>query len=250
MKKFHYLYTGKEHSWGVIAKDPERQNHLIDTNEYVLSNHSELLICDPGGIEIYPSVFSSLSTEFDPQKISYIFSSHQDPDVISSLSLWLDLNPNLRCITSKVWSSFIPHFGGTKETFISIEDKGEIFNFGEIELQLVPAHYLHSSGNFNLYDPIAGIFYSGDIGASLLPESELGESLFVENFDNHIRFAKAFHERWMTSNEAKIKWCERVSKLKIDLLCPQHGLIYSGQDVERFINWFAELRVGIAVDSI
>jgi len=31
---------------------------------------------------------------------------------------------------------------------------------------------------------------------------------------------------------------------EIDLLCPQHGAIYRGADVERFINWFAELEVG------
>jgi flavorubredoxin len=36
-----------------------------------------------------------------------------------------------------------------------------------------------------------------------------------------------------------------VSKLDIDMLCPQHGAIFQGADVERFINWFAELEVGV-----
>jgi len=110
-------------------------------------------------------------------------------------------------------------------------------------LQAVPAHYLHSSGNFNLYDKIAKVLFSGDVGAALLPAGEDG--LFVENFDRHIRHAEGFHRRWMGSNEAKRRWCERVSKMDIDMLCPQHGAIYRGADVQRFINWFDELQVGI-----
>ena len=57
--------------------------------------------------------------------------------------------------------------------------------------------------------------------------------------------AEGFHKRWMGSNEAKRRWCERVSQMEIDMLCPQHGAIYQGADVPRFINWFDELQVGI-----
>jgi flavorubredoxin len=49
----------------------------------------------------------------------------------------------------------------------------------------------------------------------------------------------------MGSNEAKRRWCERVSQLDIDMLCPQHGAIYRGADVQRFISWFDDLQVGI-----
>jgi len=71
--------------------------------------------------------------------------------------------------------------------------------------------------------------------------------LYVKDFDHHIRYAEGFHRRWMGSPEAKRRWCERVSTMKIDLLCPQHGAIYTGADVGRFINWFAELEVASAI---
>jgi flavorubredoxin len=29
------------------------------------------------------------------------------------------------------------------------------------------------------------------------------------------------------------------------MLCPQHGAIYRGADVQRFISWFDDLQVGI-----
>ncbi len=144
---------------------------------------------------------------------------------------------------SALWKTFIPHFGGDEQTLMAIPDAGMDIPLGPLMLRAVPAHYLHSSGNFHLYDPQARILFSGDIGAALLPHDQQG--LFVEDFDSHIRHAEGFHRRWMGSNSAKRDWCERVSRLDIDLLCPQHGAIYRGEDVMRFINWLDELKVGI-----
>lgn len=242
MKKTFTLYESGNHAWRVVARDPERPNHLIDTNEYVVSSGDVALMTDPGGQEIFPAVFAALSADFDPRRISHIFSSHQDPDVISSLALWLSFNPQIRCYASWLWSGFIPHFGGDSETIIPLPDESVPIELGEIVLDTVPAHYLHSAGNLQLYDRAAKILFTGDVGAALLPPEDSG--LFVRDFDQHIKHADGFHRRWMGSEQAKREWCERVARLDIDMLCPQHGAIYRGADVGRFIGWFAELPVG------
>ena len=243
MKTIKFIYTKGDHKWAVAARDPEKAGYVIDTNEYLVIKDNEAVLLDPGGIEIFPAVFSAISQEFNPTRIKYIFASHQDPDIISSLSLWLEVNPDIRCYASWLWSSFIPHFGGDDKTIIAIPDEGGEISLGNVVLDMVPAHYLHSAGNLHLYDKKAKVYFSGDVGAALLPEKE--NELFVTDFDKHISHAKAFHQRWMGSNEAKKDWCERASKLEIDMLCPQHGAIYTGKDVDRFINWFDELPVGI-----
>lgn len=245
MKTFQYIYENGAHKWGAITRDPAKPDYLIDTNEYLVMNGEQGLLMDPGGSEIFPDVFLALSSEFDPAKVTHLFASHQDPDIISSLALWLEFNPQLQCYLSWLWNAFVPHFGGTKETFVSIPDEGMSMMLGNLHLQAVPAHYLHSSGNFHLYDPAARILFSGDVGAALMPPGE--DDLFVKDFDRHIRHAEAFHRRWMGSNEAKLDWCERVSGMEIDMLCPQHGAIYQGKDVGRFIDWFSELQVGSGI---
>jgi flavorubredoxin len=242
MKIATTIFEQGNHRWVVLARDPQRTLYVIDTNEYLVQFGDALLLTDPGGPEIFPAVFAALSSQCNPQDIGALFASHQDPDIISSLSLWLECQPNLRCYLSWLWSSFVPHFGGTDQTFVSIPDPGMKIPLGAHSLVAVPAHYLHSSGNFHLYDPSARLLFSGDVGAAMLP-SESG--LYVEDFDAHIKHAEGFHRRWMGSNEAKLDWCERVSRLPIDLMCPQHGSIYRGADVGRFINWFAELKVGV-----
>lgn len=243
MKKTRTIFQDGNHKWVAIVRDPDKKNFLIDTNEYLVTHDGQGLLLDPGGAEIFPAVFSALSAEFDPSALAGIFASHQDPDICSSLALWLEFNPKMRCYVSWMWTSFIPHFGGNAETFVSMPDAGMSISLNGLALAAIPAHYLHSSGNLHLYDQEARILFSGDVGAALLPAGDDG--LFVENFDAHIRHAEAFHRRWMGSNEAKRRWCERVSAMDIDMLCPQHGAIYRGGDVHRFINWFDELQVGI-----
>lgn len=242
MKKASVIYEAGPHKWIAVARDPERPNYLIDTNEYLIVDGDVALLTDPGGSEIFPAVFSAICEVFDPSKIRSLFASHQDPDIISSLGLWLDFNPALQCYLSRLWTTFVPHFGGDDKTFIGIPDEGVDIKLGRLLLRAVPAHYLHSSGNFHLYDEKARLLFTGDIGAAMLPVEH--SDLFVKDFDSHIRYATGFHRRFMGSPEAQRRWCERVSSMKIDMLCPQHGAIYQGADVERFINWFAELEVG------
>lgn len=243
MKKTQTFFQEGNHKWVAIVRDPARPGYLIDTNEYLVAHGGRGLLLDPGGAEIFPAVFSALATEFDPSALAGIFASHQDPDTCSSLALWLEFNPDMHCYISWLWSSFIPHFGGKAETFVQIPDEGMNITLEGLVLQAMPAHYLHSSGNFNLYDRAAKVLFSGDIGAALLPDGD--SSLFVEDFDRHVRHAEAFHRRWMGSNEAKRRWCERVAQMDVDMLCPQHGAIYKGDDVARFINWFDDLQVGV-----
>jgi flavorubredoxin len=247
MKKAITIWENGSDRWRVIARDPERPNYLIDTNEYLIESQDAAILTDPGGQEIFPAVFAAISEKTDPRRITHIFSSHQDPDVISSLALWLAFQPTLRCYASWLWSTFIPHFGGNDETFISLPDDGMSIPFGTRTLEAIPAHYLHSSGNLHLYDPDAKILFSGDIGAALLPPETGG--IFVEDFDRHIRHADGFHRRWMGSAAARDAWCERASKLAIDMMCPQHGAIYRGADVRRFIDWFAGIPIGVLRSS-
>ena len=245
MKHTEIIYENGNHKWAAITRDPDKPGYIIDTNEFLIINENQAMLTDPGGIEIFASVISAISAEFDPGHIVQLFASHQDPDVVSSLALWLDFNPEMKCYISWLWATFIPHFGGNNETIISIPDEGMPIMLGSLMLEAVPAHYLHSSGNFHLYDRKAKILFSGDVGAALLPENENG--LFVKNFDQHIKHAEGFHRRWMGSNEAKLDWCGRADQLDIDMLCPQHGASYQGADVKRFINWFADLQIGSGI---
>jgi len=158
----------------------------------------------------------------------------------------MGLCPSAKIYLSWIWSGFVAHYGHEyAQQFVKVPDQGQRILVGRKEFTLVPAHYLHSSGNFHLYDPELKVLFTGDVGAALLPSS--GSALVVQDFQGHIQYMDAFHRRWMPSTRARDNWLGRVRELDIQYLCPQHGSIFQGPDVNRFLDWFGGLSLGNAV---
>jgi flavorubredoxin len=230
--------------WVVFGRDPSRAQQVIDTNQYLVLHEGKGMLLDPGGVEIFPPFVASLTAEVALSDVESIFASHQDPDVISSLSLWRAVRPDIACYASWCWSGFITHFGGGLAP-TPIPDEGGPLPLGSSrDLRSIPAHYCHSSGNLHVWDPRAKILFSGDMGAALVPN---GAPLFVEDFGEHVKHMEGFHKRWMPSNRAKNAWVKRARALNPELIAPQHGSIFRGADVGRFLDWIEGLQVGSAV---
>lgn len=234
----------QRHQWIVFGRDPDKPDGIIDTNQYLIKTHDRALILDPGGVEIFSSMLGAVLHHVPIEQITDLFASHQDPDIISSLGLWDKALPKAKLHSPWLWESFIRHFGLNRIDYIPVPDEGGDIDLGSIKLNLIPAHYLHSSGNLHVYDPQAKILMSGDVGAAL---EAPGSDMFVDDFDAHVDRMKVFHQRWMPSNRAKNDWIARVRKLDIEIMAPQHGRMFKGDDVQRFLDWFEALEVGIAV---
>ncbi len=244
--KSEILYSSGEHKWIVLGRDIERKSEVIDTNEYVIVNNGQAVLLDPGGIEIFPQVLTELTRFISTANIKTIVASHQDPDIASSLAMWLDLVPDVKIYCSWIWTGFISHFGmGTQLKLTGVSDEGMELQIGDTNamLYLIPAHYCHSSGNFSCYDPKADILFSGDIGASLNPSNDY--PFFVDDFDKHIPYMEKFHKRWMPSNIALKAWVKRIRLINPSMICPQHGSIFTGDNVGKFLDWLDSLEVGI-----
>lgn len=240
------LYQDGSCRWLVFGRDPEKPERIIDTNQYMVMVDDQAILLDPGGIEIFSAMLAAIVNYVPLEGLRHLFASHQDPDIISSLGLWDRTLPDAKLHAPWLWEGFIRHFGCEHVEYVPLPDEGGSLRLGNREFQFIPAHYLHSSGNFHFYDPNAKILMSGDIGAALLPAES---PLFVTDFDSHVEFMRGFHQRWMPSNRAKNDWVQRVRTLEIDIMAPQHGAIFKGDDVKRFLDWFEALEVGTGVGA-
>ena len=240
------IFNSRSHQWFVFGRDPEKPQKIIDTNQYMVITENRALLMDPGGIELFSPMLASIVKQVPIERITDLFASHQDPDIISSIGLWDQALNNATLHASWLWEGFIRHFGMENIKYSPIPDEGYSLKLDQTSLEFIPAHYLHSSANFNVYDSEAKILMSGDIGAALeKPDAPLE----VTDFDEHIPKMEMFHQRWMPSNTAKMNWINRVRQLDIDMLCPQHGRIFKGDDVKRFLDWFETIEVGSAVKT-
>ncbi|MBO6228622.1 MAG: MBL fold metallo-hydrolase, partial [Shewanella sp.] len=177
----------------------------IQSNQFLITDSGQSLLLDPGGDLTYTPLSMELSKCISLQDLTYIFASHQDPDIIAALDKWL-LHTKAKVITSKLWARFLPHLTAgyltvshgisTSERVIALPDQGSVFSLGKSKLKAIPAHFLHSVGNFQLYDPTSKILFSGDMGASLLDDAQP-----VSNFADHISSMEGFHRRYMVSKK-------------------------------------------------
>ncbi len=243
--KSEVIFEKGSHKWVAMGRDKNKLEEVIDTNEYLIIHDKNVMLLDPGGTAIFPSVLTELTKYASTDDIKTIVASHQDPDIASSLAMWLDLCPDLKVYCPWTWTGFISHFGmGSSMKLEGVPDDGMELPIGNTRayVYLVPAHYCHASGNFHVYDPIADILFTGDMGAALLPPDY--DSLYVEDFDEHLQYMEAFHRRWMPSSEAIKAWVKRVRVINPNMLCPQHGAIFRGDDVKKFLDWIENVQVG------
>ncbi|AEX85071.1 beta-lactamase [Marinitoga sp. 1135] len=244
------LFENDDHKYIYLGVE---KNNLegIFTNQFLIIHKGKGVLLDPGGVHVFPRVLANVSEYIDTDDIIGVFYSHQDPDVSSGIALWSSTLNNARFYVSALWERFLPHFGVfDSSSLVPLEDKGGKIEFPDgAYLDIIPAHFLHSLGNFIVYDPIAKILFSGDIGVGVVQPSE--SKYFVENFDDYSKHMVGFHQRYMASNIAAKKWVSIVSKLDVEMMTPQHGLLFKKREYEQFLDWFKNLKCGVdLIDDI
>lgn len=240
------LYRDPNHACIMFSDLVEEDGAAVQANQFLVVDHGQGAVIDPGGNMAFNELFLGMSRHFTPGKLDYILASHADPDIIASLDRWLT-STQARLVISRVWERFVPHFaksGKTLKRVIGVPDGGGILPLGGSSLHLLPAHFLHSEGNFHFYDPVSRILFTGDLGVSLTSGAEAREP--VRELAPHIRRMEGFHRRYMVSNKILRLWTHMARQLDIEMLVPQHGAPIAGrQAIADFFDWVESLPCGI-----
>ncbi|HLD22926.1 MAG TPA: MBL fold metallo-hydrolase [Sulfuricurvum sp.] len=243
MKNETLLYDDGNHKCIMFSlEDEEHQDYSLSVNQFLIIQHESAVLIDPGSEGIFSELYDAVSAHIDPQKIKYIFFSHQDPDVAGAINQW-SVATSAKLVISQLWVRFMGHFGlMDMNRIVGLEDHGARVKFGNDYLQFIPAHFLHSPGNFSLYDSRSKILFSGDIGAAIASPQNLNKR--VDNFEEHRPFLEGFHSRYMASNRFCRAWVECVRAYEVSTIAPQHGSLFHSENAIRFLEWFEEVQGG------
>jgi flavorubredoxin len=241
------LYEDESHKFYLLGWEEEEEEGIVQVNQYIIVDGNEAVLLDPGGAHVFARVLAEVSEVVDLENVRHVFFTHQDPDVVSGVTLWLSILPNAKVYMSSLWVRFLPHFGiYDQKRIVAVPDKGGRIRLSSgVDLKILPAHYLHSTGNLVLYDPVARILFSGDIGAAIFPKG--GRYQIAENWEEHVKLMEAFHQRYMTSNTVCKKWVDVVKKFDIDYIAPQHGAVMPKEVAMKFLEWLKNLKCGIDI---
>lgn len=218
----------------------------VQANQFLIVDNGHGALIDPGGNMTYNGLLMEMHNYFPPKKLEFILASHADPDIIASINKWM-IHADCKVAISKLWARFVPHFcsvGNIDGRIISIPDEGMNFQLGESVIKAVPAHFMHSEGNFQFYDPVSKILFSGDMGASIVSHNEADTP--VQDFNAHIKYMEGFHRRYMISNKICRYWVNMVRQMDVEWIVPQHGKSFKGKKmVNQFLDWIEVLPCGV-----
>ncbi len=217
----------------------------VQANQFLIVNNEHAALIDPGGNLTYTRLFMAISQYVVPKNLDYVIASHQDPDIVASLNKWL-VGTSAQVVVPNLWKRFVPHFcspGATVGRLIGIPDEGMDIEIGGAAFKAVPAHFLHSEGNFHFYDPVSKILFTGDVGTSAVTADLAAQP--VKDFEAHIKTMEGFHKRYMNSNKVCRFWVNMVRTLDVEMIVPQHGAAFHGKEmIGKFLSWFENLQCG------
>ncbi len=218
----------------------------VQANQFLIVDNGHGALLDPGGNMTYNGLLMAMHNYFPPKRLEYILASHADPDIIASVNKWM-IHSDCKVLISKLWTRFVPHFcsvGSVEGRIEGIPDEGMSLKLGDCVIKAIPAHFMHSEGNFQFYDPVSRILFSGDMGASIGPHSKADAP--VEDFDAHVPYMESFHRRYMISNKICRYWVNMVRGLDVEWIVPQHGRSFRGKEmVGRFLDWVEQQPCGV-----
>ena len=219
---------------------------VVQSNQFLVVDHGHGALIDPGGNMTYTGLLMDMQKYFSSKDLDYIFASHPDPDIIASVNKWF-IASQCKVMISSLWTRFVPHFTTGRDVsdrILGIPDEGARIPLGQCKMMAIPAHFLHAEGNFQFYDPIAKILFSGDLGASIVSPQQAAEP--VTDFAAHVRYMEGFHRRYIVAGKICRYWANMVRQLDIEQIVPQHGCRFVGKEnVNKFIDWIEGLECGV-----
>ena len=217
---------------------PELSLHC---NPYLLIEDEETVLIDPGSIPDFPVVMRKIIDVVNPQSIGLIIASHQDPDVCSNLAVVEDVveRPGLQIAAHGATHRLIRHYG-LRSALYSVEEHDWRFALpGGRVLEFIHTPHLHCAGSIMTFDRQSGTLFSSDLfGAS-------DEDWTLFSGGDHPGAMNGWHEAMMPANHLLRSCMERLERLPIQRICPQHGSVIEGAQVAAAIAHLKALPVGL-----
>jgi len=224
---------------GVYVKGDTFQCH-----SYLVVNGNESILIDSGSMLEFDIIKEKIKSIIDLKNIKYIVASHQDPDVCANIPAFeKEINRNdLKIITHSRSAILIKHYG-IKSNFYLIDKNNFILNTKKLNFKFITTPYLHSPGAFGTYLVDKKIFFSGDLFGGL------EESFHFYAKKNYFEDIKEFHQKYMPSRDILDYSLNKISKLDIDIIAPQHGSIIKKEYIKPLIEELKSLECGEYIEE-
>ncbi len=222
----------------VGRNDPDTQLHC---NSYLLVDEQDVVLIDPGSIPDFHVVMRKVLDVVSPEQITVVVASHQDPDVCGNLAVVEEVvnNADLEIAAHPETIRLIRSLG-LRSRFFDPEENGwrRVLRSGRV-LEFIPTPFLHSPGAMVTVDVKTKTAFTSDLFGGISRQW----SLFAAG--GFLDAMTPFHQRYMPSNALLRPCVEALERRGFERICPQHGSVLEGEQLQAAFAHLKELRCGL-----
>jgi len=221
------------------------ENDPFQCHPYFINNGDESILVDPGSMLEFDETIRKVKNLCNLNSIKYIILHHQDPDLCAAVPEIEKLiqRDDLLIVTHSRMSLLIKHYL-IKSNYYEIDKNNNLLvtdNGFRLEFHTTP--YCHSPGAFVTYEPKTKTLFSGDIFGGI------EESWEFYADETYFDKAKQFHQAYMPSKDIFNYALNKIQKLDIDLIAPQHGSIIKKHFIPNLIKDMKNLDCGLYIED-
>ena len=221
------------------------ENDPFQCHPYLIKNGDESILIDPGSMLEFEETVRKVKTVVDIKSIKYIVLHHQDPDLVAAVPEIEKLidRDDLLIVTHSRMSLLIKHYLVTSDYYEIDNNDNQLTTQNGYRLDFRTTPYCHSPGAFVSYEPKTKTLFSGDIFGGL------EESWEFYADETYFEKAKQFHQEYMPSKDIFNYALNKIEKLDINLIAPQHGSIIEKKYIPNLIADMKNLDCGLYIEE-
>lgn len=216
-------------------------NAKFHCNPYLIMDHGESVIIDPGSIPHFPIVARKTVSLVQPGEISHIILGHQDPDLCGAVPVLEKLigRDDLRIVAHRKAATFITYYGITSPFFYPEDNDYRLVLRSGRELRFIFTPYSHAPGAIMTYDTQTRVLFSSDIFSGM----SSNWSLFAH--EDYVEDVINFSQKHFPPGDIMRRNLARIESLDISMIAPQHGSIIEKEEVAKYIELLKNIECGI-----
>lgn len=215
----------------------------LQCNPYLLIDHNEAVLFDPGSVLDFQYVFENLKSIIPIEQIKYVVLHHQDPDLCASVPLFEKAGAKFTIVTHWRTQTIIKYYGITSDYYLVDEHNFSLTLPSGREIQFLPTPYLHFPGAIASYDTATKTLFSSDLFGAMSNSWDLFAG------EDYIERMKTFHEHYMPSNDILRPVMEMLLLMDISMIAPQHGSIIK-KEISKHIKALRDLECGTFLSPV
>lgn len=199
------------------------QSQILQCHSYLIVDGDEAVLIDPGSIVLFEQIFEKIIKIVPIEKIRYIVTGHQDPDVCFNIPLF-EREGFVGEVVTHWRTSVLIHSYGIESKYYPVDQNQYRLKLASGRtLEFIHTPYLHFPGAIMTYDPESKILFSSDLFGAI----SYNWSFWAD--DRYIDSMEAFHEHYMPGHEVLSPIMELLLNLEISMIAPQHGSLIRAQ---------------------